>query len=519
MDTAEVRPVTGTEGAEGPFFSPDDQWLGFFSDGILRKIPVGGGVAQGLTGAGASPGGATWSGHHTIVFAPVVSPLEEVSDSGGTPHPVSRIENGENEHSWPDLLPGGQAVVFVGSPPPALVLQRLDTGERRNLTQGLTGTMPCYMRSGHLVYVQGGNIMAVPFDLQRLEVSGPAVPVVQGVIQSGAISASAQYSVSDSGSLVYISGTISGAQASLVWVNRAGKEQSLGAPIGSYDQPRLSPDGRRIALDVTDNTGSQQVALYDIARATLSRFTFEGTFNQYAAWTPDGRSVSFTSNKTGALRIFWQAADGSGGLEPLTDTTTVDVPFSWSPDGRSLAFIGVREAGAQIWILNLDDHSPGAVNGRKAQPFQQGRGFEDAPQFSPDGHWLAYASAESGRQEIYVRPYPGPGGKWQISTEGGTEPVWNPKGRELFYRTGDKMMAVDIDTQAGFVAGKPRQLFEGPYLANQIGNARANYDVSADGQRFLMIKSMQQGQAVPTQINVVLNWDEELKRLVPVDKK
>ena len=519
MDTAEVRPVTGTEGAEGPFFSPDDQWLGFFSDGILRKIPVGGGVAQGLTGAGASPGGATWSGHHTIVFAPVVSPLEEVSDSGGTPHLVSRIENGENEHSWPDLLPGGQAVVFVGSPPPALVLQRLDTGERRNLTQGLTGTMPRYMRSGHLVYVQGGNIMAVPFDLQRLEVSGPAVPVVQGVIQSGAISASAQYSVSDSGSLVYISGTISGAQASLVWVNRAGKEQSLGAPIGSYDQPRLSPDGRRIALDVTDNTGSQQVALYDIARATLSRFTFEGTFNQYAAWTPDGRSVSFTSNKTGALRIFWQAADGSGGLEPLTDTTTVDVPFSWSPDGRSLAFIGVREAGAQIWILNLDDHSPGAVNGRKAQPFQQGRGFEDAPQFSPDGHWLAYASAESGRQEIYVRPYPGPGGKWQISTEGGTEPVWNPKGRELFYRTGDKMMAVDIDTQAGFVAGKPRQLFEGPYLANPIGNARANYDVSADGQRFLMIKSMQQGQAVPTQINVVLNWDEELKRLVPVDKK
>jgi eukaryotic-like serine/threonine-protein kinase len=519
MDTAEVKPVPGTEGGVSPFFSPDDQWLGFFSDGILRKIPVSGGVSQGLTGAGAAPGGATWSSRHTIIFAPVVSPLQEVSDSGGPPRQVSRIEDGENEHAWPELLPGGRAVVFVGSPPPALILQRLDTGERRNLTQGQTGTMPRYMRSGHLVYVQGGNIMAVPFDLGRLEISGTAVPVIQGVIQAGSILAGAQYSVSDGGSLVYLSGTVSGAQASLVWVSRNGKEQPLGAPAGSYDQPRLSPDGRRIAVDVTDNTGSQQVSLYDIARATLSRFTFEGTFNQYPAWTPDGKSVAFTSNKTGAMRIFWQAADGSGGLEPLTDTMTVDVPFSWSPDGRTMAFIGVREAGAKVWILNLDDHSPGAVSGRKAQPFEQGRGFEDAPQFSPDGHWLAYTSDESGRQEVYVRPYPGPGGKWQISTEGGTEPLWNHNDQELFYRAGEKMMAVDINTQAGFVAGKPRQLFEGHYLLNPIGNARANYDVAADGQRFLMIKSLEQGQAAPTQINVVLNWTEELKRLAPTDKK
>lgn len=203
----------------------------------------------------------------------------------------------------------------------------------------------------------------------------------------------------------------------------------------------------------------------------------------------------------------------------MTDTTTVDVPFSWSPDGRLLAFIAVREAGAQIWILNLDDRSPGSKNGPKAQQFQQGRGFEDAPQFSPDGHWLAYTSDESGRQEIYVRPYPGPGGKYQISTEGGTEPLWNHNGRELFYRTGEKMMAVDISTQASFSAGKPRQLFEGHYLANPIGNARPNYDVSPDGNRFLMIKAVELGQAAPTQINVVLNWTEELKRLVPADKK
>jgi serine/threonine-protein kinase len=511
MDSTEARPVPGTEGAVDPFFSPDGQWLGFFADGNLKKIPVSGGVAQNLAGVGAAPRGASWGSQHTIAFAPVVSVLSQVSDGGGALQPLTKFQKGENGHAWPDFLPGSQAVVFVGEPPPALAVQPIGTGERRNLIQGQTGTMPRYVSSGHLIFAQGGNLMAVPFDPKRLETSGPAVPVVQGVLQSVAVLGAAQYSVSATGSLVYVLGGLAGARANLVWVSRNGAEGPLTTTAGVYDQPRLSPDGRRIAVDITDKEGTQQVGLYDLTRDTLARFTFEGSFNQYPSWTPDGKRIAFTSNKEGSLRIFWQPADGSGGLERLTNGTSVEVPFSWSPDGQLLAFIGVvPNAGPEILLLRVSD--------RKTERFLETPSFEDAPQFSPDGRWLAYTSDESGRMEIFVKPYPGPGGKWQISTDGGTEPLWNHNGRELFYRNGDRMMAVDISTQPGFAAGKPRQLFERHYLANPIGNARPNYDISADGQRFLMVKPVDQEEAARTQINVVLNWTEELKRLVPPEK-
>jgi Tol biopolymer transport system component len=248
--------------------------------------------------------------------------------------------------------------------------------------------------------------------------------------------------------------------------------------------------------------------LYDLARETLARFSFEGNFNAYPTWTPDGKRIAYSSNKEGPQNIYMQVADGSGGLERMT-TGGTSVPFSWSPDGQQLAFV-TAGATTEVDVLRISDH--------KVQASFATQVFRDAPQISPDGRWLAYASDESGRREVYVAPYPGPGGKWLISSEGGTEPVWNPNGRELFYRTGDKMMAVDVSTQSGFSAGKPRQLFEGHYLSNPLGFARPNYDVSADGQRFLMIKSVEQEQAAPTQINVVLNWTEELKRLVPTGK-
>jgi serine/threonine protein kinase/Tol biopolymer transport system component len=508
MDSLDSKPITGTEGAIDPFFSPDGQWLGFFADGKLKKIPVSGGVAQILADAQV-PYGASWGNRGMIVFTPTLGGLLQLSEAGGAEQPLTHPVNGEVGHLWPELLPGSKAVLFVLDPQGAIGVDVIGTGERRDLIQGQAGTMPRYALSGHLVYGQAGSLMAVPFDLQRLKVTGTAVPVVESVLQS--TRGFAQFGVSTTGSLVYVPGGTQLSQSKLVWVGRNGAEQTLGAPARDYDQPRLSPDGRRIAVDLREN-GAAQVGLYDLDRDTLARLTFEGSVNQYPVWTPDGRRIVFQSDRPGPSDLFWQMADGSGGSEPLMDSKKPGIPMSWSSDGQALAVVELLpDSRFQLSVLRMSD--------RKAQPFLQ-PGYEDAPQFSPDGRWLAYVSNESGRKEIYVQPFPGPGGKWQISTEGGSEPMWNPKGKELFYRSGnngDKMMAVDISTQPGFVAGKPRQLFEGKYLPDPY--ARANYDVSPDGQRFLMLKPSEQTGNAPTQINVVLNWFEELKRRVPPGNK
>ncbi len=363
--------------------------------------------------------------------------------------------------------------------------------------------------------------MGVPFDSQRLEVTGTAIPVVEGVLQSP-VTGAAQYTISATGSLAYVPGGVQAMQLSLVWVSRNGEEQRLAAPGHAYFQPRISPDGRRVAVGITES--ESQVWLYDLSRDTLTRFTFEGNYNPVPVWTPDGKRITFESNKEGVPNLFWQLADGSGGLERLNTSEDIQIPCSWSPDGKLLAFMGVNSTtGLDIWVLRMGDTAPGsgqvpsATSGqvRKAQPFLQTPFNEGAADFSPDGRWLAYISDESGRYEVYVQPYPGPGGKWQISTEGGTEPAWNRNGRELFYRSGDKMMAVEVTTQPAFAAGKPRMLFEGRYQPSPVQST--NYDVSPDGQRFLMLKPTD--QAAPAQINVVLNWFEELKRRVPTGTK
>jgi serine/threonine-protein kinase len=503
MESGETKAIPGTEGAANPFFSPDGQWLGFFAGGKLKKISVNGTVAQALADA-VNVVGASWGGQGTIVFGDAGSDLQQVSDAGGSAQPLAPSEPAEISPRWPEFLPGGKAVVF-SAPPQGIAVQAVGTGRRRNLIQGQEGIMPSYAPSGHLIYAQAGNLMAVPLDLGRLQLTGVAVPVVQGVLQTLRLDGTAQYSISATGSLAYVPGAEQATQRELVWVSRNGVEQPLAAPAHGYDLPRLSPDGGRVAANVSEN-GEVQVWLYDLARDTLARFTFGGVINQAPVWTPDGKRIAFTSTKEGYAHIFWQLADGSGGLERLT-TGSADVSASWSPDGQQLAFLSVRGI-PQIWVLRLSD--------RKAQAFLQAQTLVGAPQFSPDGRWLAYVSDESGRREVYVQPYPGPGGKWLISTEGGAEPMWNHNGRELFYRSGDKMMAVDISTQPGFAAGKPRQLFEGRYLRSSY--SVSSYDVSPDGHRFLMLKSVEQEQAAPTQIKVVLNWSEELKRLVPTGK-
>jgi Tol biopolymer transport system component/predicted Ser/Thr protein kinase len=511
MDSLEVKPIPGTEGGVNPFFSPDGQWVGFFAGNKLKKISVSGGAAVAL-GDASVPRGANWSSQGMIAFASTaVSALQQVSDAGGSPQPLTRFGKGEVSHRWPEFLPGGKGVLFAAGPSginfnnAEVAVQSVGTGERRNLIQG--GTHPRYAPSGHLVYVQGGSLMAVPFDPQRLTAAGTAVPVVEGVLQSPTTGA-AQYSVSATGSLVYVSGGIQSAQSRLVWVSRNGAEQSLAAPAHAYMFPRLSPDGRRVSMGIAEQ--ETQIWLYDLSRDTLTRLTFEGNANYAPVWTPDGKRIAFESFKEAPGNIFWQLADGSGGLERLTTSEYLHAPSSWSRDGRLLAFIEVNPStGVDIWVLRMGD--------RKAQPFLRTQFNENSPWFSPDGRWLAYISDESGRNEIYVQPYPGPGGKWQISTDGGTEPVWNPNGRELFYRSGDRMMAVDIATQPGFSAGTPRMLFEGRYEPPPV--PIVNYAVSPDGQRFLMVKPSEQAQATPTQINVVLNWFEELKQKVPTGKK
>jgi eukaryotic-like serine/threonine-protein kinase len=510
MDSLESKSIPGTERATAPFVSPDGQWIGFFADGKVKKISVSGGAAVILCDAGYS-GGASWSSQGMITFSPTpnVTPLQQVPDAGGAPQPLSRLDKGDVSHRWPEFLPGGKAVLFAAGPTAVtftnaqVAVLPLGAGQRRNLIQG--AAQPRYAASGHLVYAQGGSLVAVPFDAQRLELTGAAVPVVEGVLQSP-VTGAAQYSMSTTGSLAYVSGGLQATQLTLVWVSRHGVEQSLGAPERAYFAPRISPDGKRVSAGITES--EFQTWLYDLARETLTRFTFEGNYNPAAAWTPDGKRIAFESNKDGIPNLYWQLADGSGGLERLNNSEYIQVPMSWSSDGRLLAFIEVNPTtGSDIWVLRMND--------RKAQPFIKSPFSEGAPAFSPDGRWLTYISDESGRYEIYVQPYPGPGGKWQISTDGGTEPKWNPNGRELFYRNGDKMMVVDITTQPGFAAGKPRMLFEARYERSPVQSH--NYDVSSDGQRFLMLKPTE--QAATTQIIVVLNWFEELKQRVPTGKK
>lgn len=509
METGQTRPISGTEGARSPFFSPDGQSLGFVANAELKKISLNGGVAQKLTDLNRSCHGATWSSNHTIAFAPYSSALQQISDDGGTPQALSHLDNGETYHVWPQFLPGGRAVLFeaCATGPAGIGVQMMGNGERKGLIQGQVGEMPSYVPSGHLTYLQAGNLMAVPFDLKHLEVAG-TTPVV-------AVRDVSQYVVSATGSLVYAeSGNSHANESHLVWVDGSnGREEMLPAPARSYNQPRISPDGRQIAVDIVDSIEDMQVWLYDLSTDNLTPFTFEGV-NRHAIWAPHSERIAFVSNRKGPTEIFWKRVDGSGGVEQLTEhfpATWLEIPYSISSDGKLLTYVGLPPAGGgEFWVLSLGNH-----NAKRVPLKLSGDG---APQLSPDGRWVAFVAADSHQQwQVYVRAFPGPGGLWQISTDGGNEPQWNPNGRELFYRHGDKMMAVDISFHRRSVPSKPRQLFEGHYQNTVTGYARANYDVSPDGRSFLMLKPVEEGQAKASQIKVVLNWSEELKRLVPTE--
>jgi len=349
--------------------------------------------------------------------------------------------------------------------------------------------------------------MVVPFDLAALEVTGDSVPVLQGVRQNGG--SYVDYALSDEGTLVYVPVGSEGQRSELVWVDRKGTEKLISKEKRNYLMPRISPDETRVSVAVGEDDGGRNVWIYDLEHDLLSRFTFEGGRNSVPIWTPDGKWITFDSNRDGTRHLFRRLADGSGPAEPLITTNPqVAIPTSWSPDGSVLAF-HMAEAGSNrnIWILPMEGD-------------QEPRMLITSPNndccavFSPDGKWLAYVSTERGQLQVYVSPYPEVDVKWLVSgDQGGGEPVWSPDGSELFYRSGNKMMVASIETDPTFRVGKPKELFEGSYTGSEVTPGLLQYyDISPDGQQFLMIRAV---EGTTAQINVVLNWFEELKRLVP----
>jgi len=363
--------------------------------------------------------------------------------------------------------------------------------------------------TGHLVYSREGTLLAVPFDLSSLEVTGSPVSILELVSQVGA--GAAQFSFSDSGLLIYVRGTAGDERKSLVWVDREGHEEPLtAAPSHQYSGPSLSPDARRVAVTFRDS-GNFDSWIYDLARGTMTRLTFDAAPDFDVLWTPDGQRVVFSSTRDGGFEnIFWRAADGTGQVERLTNSPNKQTPDSFSPDGKQLVFTERHPpTGLDLYVLSMEGEFT-------SEPLLQTPFHERDPAISPDGRWMAYRSNESGSWQVYVRPFPNvEDGRWQVSTGGGISPVWGRQGRELFYRNGEAMMVVGVETEPTFSPGSPKLLFTGTY---SLADTR-NYDISLDGQSFLMIKDVEQAEetSARTELIMVLNWFEELKRLVPTD--
>jgi serine/threonine-protein kinase len=505
LNTVLPTEISGTENATAPFFSPDGQRIGFFADNRLKAVSLAGGTPVVLADVtGAAPRGATWMPDDTIIFSPgPESGLHQVPATGGPVRVVAQPDRakGERGYRWPEVLPGGDAVVFTlatsdlqSFDEARLVVRSLRTGEQRELIRG--GSFATYTASGHLLFARAGALMAVPFDVARRAVTGAAKPVLDGLV-TYPINGAAQYAVGGDGTLVYIAGRAVSRQATLTWVDTAGKTTMLAAEPAAYQNVSIAPDGREVALDI--DGANANIWLLDLARTSKTRMTVAWS-NNNPFWTPDGTRVVFTSAGAGALRLFWQAADGRRPPEPVTQAhgsqEEVAQDFgSWTPEGQILVF-GERapRTGWDLWTATMGGE-------RNLKAFVQTPFNERNPRFSPDGRWVAYESDETGLTEVYLVPYPGPGRKVKISTDGGTSPVWARDGRALFYRNGDAMMGVPIQTLPSFSPGRARLLFRkvSPHP----------FDVAPDG-RFLMIEDLPAPALGP--LTVALNWHAELKR-------
>ena len=522
LDQLHATPIPGTDGARNPFFSPDGQRIGFYAAGQLKRVSVSGGAPVTL-GEANTPWGASWGADDMILYGQGSQGIWRVPGTGGSPEQLIPMEDGEQAHG-PQLLPGGEWVLFTFRPSGAsswdqaqIVVQSPETGERSVVIDG--GRDARYVATGHLVYALNGVLLAAPFDLGERRVTGGPVALVEDVSDAGANTGAAQFSLAANGSLVYVPG-FGGAglnlTSRLVVTGRDGAGTPLADIAGYAWYPRFSPDGTRVAFAVSQTPGAGGAAdlwVLDIERGTRTRLTSEGNNRFYPVWSPDGSQLAYADGAGATNRVLLTSADGSGEPETLLDRNERQFPTSWVTDGNVMTlYTDNPDTARDLYVLALDgDLTPEPF---LATPFQE-RGVS----FSPDGQWIAYVSDESGRDEVYVRPYPGPGGQVTISTGGGEEAVWGPDGSELFYRNGDQVMVVEVTTGQTFSAGAPAPLFAAPYaLDNAAGGAgNPNYDLSPDGAQFIFVEQdSPTGVEGVAQITVVLNWHKELLERVPV---
>jgi Tol biopolymer transport system component len=529
LNQNQVTPLAGTDNANSPFFSPDGEWIGFLSDGKLRKISVEGGAALTLCEA---PGlrGASWGDDGNIIAAlNNTGGLSRIPSAGGTPVPLTKLNPGEVTHRWPQVLPGGQEVLFTASVHTGnyddanIELISLKTGQRKTVASG--GYSPHYLATsagtGHLIYLHQSTLFAMPFDRGRLAPTGSPAPILEDV--NGNNLAGGDFAAAQDGTFVYLTGK--GMQGwSISWVDRSGKTQALQAPLGVYRTPRFSPDGKRLAFSISNGQGDD-VWVKALDRDTPSRLSFLPGQNRSPVWTPDGKNIVFASTNPAAPGLYWIRSDGSGEPQRLSDGKLNEQPYSFSPDGKRLAFSQTGNAGTPDIFTAPVEIGPGQGDPGRALGVRLGKpemflgtpSVEIYPAFSPDGRWLAYESNESGTYEVYVRPFPGPGGRWQISTGGGVYAVWSHDGRELLFETPDlRVMVVSYSAKGDSFTpvGKPQVW---PETRKRDLGASSNYDLAPDGKHLaaLLADDDLNGGKGPTHLVFLLNFFDELRRRAP----
>ena len=504
MDQSVSVAIPGTEGAESPFFSADGRHIGYVVGSRMFKVAVAGGPTLSLTDVGAGFRGGAWNARDTILFADGAG-LHLVPASGGASTLLATPDSGKREtFRWPTFLPGGRDALFSISAEGVDRLAAITVASREIRRFDVLGSDPHYVARGYVTLaligtnvsaLGSGTLMAVPFDARRLEVRGPPTPISDSV-QVGTTSRTGKLGVSDNGTIVFASGGL--LLADIVAVSRGGASRTLSAAPRNFFAPSLSPDGKSLAVQIFEN--GSDIWVFGVASKALSRLTFDQS-GLRPLWTVDGRRVVYDRQGDGRRELAWIPADGSGPAESLLAGENDQMMGAFTPDGRTMVFGEQLPSGRrQVSAVTFDSVS-------RVRPIIANAFENHTPSLSPDGKWVAYVSNESGRSEVYVRPFPGPGGRWQISRDGGTEPLWSGTGREIFYRAGDRMMAAEVQVGANFAPGASRELFR---TTAAPGITFRNYDVSRDGQTLYFAQPV--GDAAENVV-VLLNWFEQLPRI------